>query len=102
MKMWEIYSAALRKAEEEWWEGDTPPVITAIARATGLDPKELHDRIEGQLGWETHDAGYEYTAWFTAWSMKGYPDWQGTEPVPLTAEEAADERWRQETAPEGM
>jgi hypothetical protein len=74
--MWGRYGQALRDAEQVWTEDDPPPVVTAVALVTGLDPAALHDYIEGMLGWESHDTGYEYTTWFAAWSMKGYPDWQ--------------------------
>lgn len=76
MSMWGRYGPALREAEEAWTEGDVPPVVQAVAVVTGLKPEELHDFIEGMLGWESHDAGYEHAAWFAAWTMKDHPDWE--------------------------
>jgi hypothetical protein len=76
MGMWQVYAESLRRAEETWQEGDIPAVVTAVATAANLDPQELHDRIESCLVLEAHDAGYEHATWFTAWSMRGYPNWQ--------------------------
>jgi hypothetical protein len=92
--MWETYRNVLRQAEEEWWEGDRPCEVTAVARAAGLDPDRLWEEVEGVRGWESHDQGYQGMVWLIAWELTGHPDWQGTEPAPRTAEEAADDRWR--------
>lgn len=94
--MQDTYLKALRQAEEEWWEGDRPPEITAVAAAAGLDPQELWDTVEGSRGWEPHDTGYQGMVWLIAWELKGYPDWAGVTPVPRTGEEAQDDRWRAE------
>lgn len=92
--MWETYLAALAQAEEEWWDGDRPCEITAVAAATGIGPQELWDEVEGKRGWESHDQGYQGVVWMTAWGMKGYPDWQDVTPAPRTATEAVDDQWR--------
>lgn len=84
MNMWEFYERELGAAEKAWTEaelpggpgGGAPPVVAAVAKVTGLSPEELWNEVEGNHGWEPHDTGYEYAVWFTAWGMKGYPDWQ--------------------------
>jgi hypothetical protein len=92
--MWTAYLKALETAEEEWWDGDRPAQVTAVAKAAGLDPEELWDRVEGKAGWESHDTGYQGMVWLFAWEMKGHPDWAGVTPVPRTGEEAQDDQWR--------
>jgi hypothetical protein len=77
MGMWAIYLQALEAAEEEFWEGDCPVEVTAVAQAAGLDPAELWDRVEGQAQWVPTDMGYQGMVWLFAWGMKGFPDWQG-------------------------
>jgi len=84
VSMHERYQAALREAEEKWQDGERPPEITAVALATGLDPEELWDEVEGKCGWESHDAGYPHVVWGIAWGLKDFPDWQaprGDKPV---------------------
>jgi hypothetical protein len=55
MSMWKTYRKALAQAEEEWTDGDTPVEVTAVAKATGMDPAKLWDEVEGVRGWESHD-----------------------------------------------
>ena len=90
MRMWDTYLKALEEAEEEWWEGDCPVEVTAVARATGLNPQDLWDRVEGQAYWVPTDTGYQGMVWLYAWSMRGHPDWQedaaaGTQEHPARA-----------------
>lgn len=79
MTMHATFEAELRKARETWQESDRPPEVTAVAAATGLDPERLWDVVEGQRGWESHNAGYEDVVWAIAWEMRGYPDWAARE-----------------------
>jgi hypothetical protein len=92
--LWRHYRAVIAQAEEEWSEGDRPCEVTAIASATGLDPQELWDEVEGRRGWESLDMGYQGMVWLIAWEMKGFPDWEGVAPPPRAPAEAADDAWR--------
>jgi hypothetical protein len=94
MSIWATYRKALAQAEEEWTDGDTPVEVTAVAKATGMDPAKLWDEVEGLRGWESHDQGYQGMVWLIAWELSGWPDWAGITPTSRTAEEAKDDLWR--------
>ena len=94
VSMWVTYRKALARAEEEWTEGDTAVEVSAVAKATGMDPAELWEEVEGVRGWESHDQGYQGMVWLVARGLSGWPDWAGITPTPRTAEEAEDDLWR--------
>lgn len=48
--MWERYQAVLREEQRSWAKGDRPAEVTAVALATGLDPAELWEEVEGKRG----------------------------------------------------